>query len=146
MVALVQCEGQGFTSYVWPRAGSDRPLPKESYVAGFPAWGWLVGTGAYVDDLHAQALAGAAKLAAVAVLIALGVGALTIVIGRGITQPLLAMAGAVSRLADGEKICDPGDRSPGRARRARPRARQHLRPGVDAARIRIALDNCPARC
>ena len=31
-----------------------RIVPKISYVMGFDPWGWIIGTGIYVEDVHAQ--------------------------------------------------------------------------------------------
>lgn len=41
----------GYTDYWFPKAGSDAPLPKRGYVKQFKPWGWVVGTGNYVDDI-----------------------------------------------------------------------------------------------
>ena len=51
-VAQVRASGQGFVRYQWPRPGSDRPVDKLSYVKGFEPWGWVLGSGIYVDDLR----------------------------------------------------------------------------------------------
>ncbi|QPF75297.1 HAMP domain-containing protein [Roseateles sp. DAIF2] len=53
-VDLVRREGQGFVGYQWPKPGSAEPVDKLSYVKGFEPWGWIIGTGIYVDDLRAQ--------------------------------------------------------------------------------------------
>jgi methyl-accepting chemotaxis protein len=42
----------GFVSYQWPKPGSDQPQDKVSFVKGFSPWGWVVGSGLYVDDLQ----------------------------------------------------------------------------------------------
>ena len=56
-VETVRRQGAGFVAYQWPKPGSDRPVDKISYVMGFEPWGWVVGSGVYVDDLRAAALA-----------------------------------------------------------------------------------------
>ncbi|PKM65778.1 MAG: hypothetical protein CVU95_14430 [Firmicutes bacterium HGW-Firmicutes-2] len=47
----------GFVDYMWPKPTGDGNLtedqPKLSYVEKFDEWGWVVGTGIYIDDLHA---------------------------------------------------------------------------------------------
>ena len=45
-------DGGGFTDYWFPKAGKDTPLPKRSYSLEFKPWGWVVGTGNYVDDIN----------------------------------------------------------------------------------------------
>jgi len=51
MVNLVKANGFGFVSYEWPRPGSDKPVPKISFVKGYQPWGWIIGSGIYVDDI-----------------------------------------------------------------------------------------------
>ena len=41
----------GFTQYEWPRANSDKPVPKLSYSKLYQSWGWVVSTGLYLDDI-----------------------------------------------------------------------------------------------
>jgi methyl-accepting chemotaxis protein len=50
-VAEVTAHEQGFVPYLWPKPGKDKPVEKLSYVKGFKPWGWLVGSGIYIDDL-----------------------------------------------------------------------------------------------
>lgn len=51
MVNVVRSQGAGFVDYCWPRPGSSDPIPKVSYVNGFAPWGWVIGSGVYVDDV-----------------------------------------------------------------------------------------------
>jgi methyl-accepting chemotaxis protein len=50
-VDQVRQHGAGFVSYLWPKPGADQPVPKISYVRGFAPWGWVIGSGIYVDDV-----------------------------------------------------------------------------------------------
>lgn len=43
---------QGFVTYLWPKPGKDEPVEKISYVKGFKPWGWVIGSGIYIDDLR----------------------------------------------------------------------------------------------
>jgi PAS domain S-box-containing protein len=72
----VRREQQGYVSYVWQwQDDAARQAPKESYVQGFAPWGWVVGTGMYVDDVRAQ-LAGIRRyLVSICLAIVLIVGA-----------------------------------------------------------------------
>lgn len=49
---VVRKHGRGFVSYLWPKPGNAQPVEKISYVQGFEPWGWVIGSGMYVDDLH----------------------------------------------------------------------------------------------
>jgi methyl-accepting chemotaxis protein len=53
MVAVAKNQGSGFISYEWPKPGSDQPVPKISYVKAVPAWGWVLGSGVYLDAIGA---------------------------------------------------------------------------------------------
>ncbi|OGT98377.1 MAG: hypothetical protein A2079_03355 [Geobacteraceae bacterium GWC2_48_7] len=55
MNQVVQDSGKGFVSYQWPRPDGTIPLPKLSRVQLFEPWGWVVGTGIYIDDVYAKA-------------------------------------------------------------------------------------------
>ena len=47
-------KGEGTVNYLWPKPGSDKPQPKMSFVSLFKPWGWVVGTGEYVDNIEAR--------------------------------------------------------------------------------------------
>lgn len=51
-VAKVRAEGKGFVTYQWPKPGESRPVDKLSYVMGFEPWGWVIGSGIYVNDVQ----------------------------------------------------------------------------------------------
>lgn len=46
-------EGSGFIEYHFPRAGETEPAPKRAYVELYTPFGWIIGTGNYIDDLDA---------------------------------------------------------------------------------------------
>ena len=62
MVDVVKAHGAGFVDYLWPKPGSDTAQPKVSYVAGYQPWGWIVGSGVYVDDVRGAAWADARSI------------------------------------------------------------------------------------
>ncbi len=53
-VDICKKNGEGFVKYLWPKPGSDVPVPKISYVKLFKPWGWVIGSGAYMDDIKAS--------------------------------------------------------------------------------------------
>ena len=91
MVETVRRSGSGFVDYLWPKPGSDQAQPKLSYVGGFGPWGWVVGTGVYVDDLAAQAWSSTQRSLIAAGLIVLLTLGVSMVVARGITGPLRRM-------------------------------------------------------
>jgi methyl-accepting chemotaxis protein len=50
-VKVVKAQGAGYVAYMWPKPGSDKPVQKASYVKGFEPWGWIIGSGVYVDTV-----------------------------------------------------------------------------------------------
>jgi signal transduction histidine kinase len=58
MVDTVKKNGAGFVDYLWQWKGDPgRIVPKISYVKGFAPWGWIIGTGIYVEDVKHEILA-----------------------------------------------------------------------------------------
>jgi methyl-accepting chemotaxis protein len=59
-VELTAARGDGFIRYSWPEPDGEKLLPhmpKFSYVRLFAEWGWVVGTGIYVDEAVREKLA-----------------------------------------------------------------------------------------
>jgi methyl-accepting chemotaxis protein len=51
MVRVARDPNGGYVHYLWPKPGNDKPVPKLSFVKHFAPWGWIVGTGIYIDDV-----------------------------------------------------------------------------------------------
>lgn len=101
---VVQADGAGFVAYMWPKAGSEVPVDKLSYVKGFAPWGWVVGTGVYMDDLQAILWSSFQTT----LLIGGAIGLLALVLAwytlRSILQPMGSLKRAMIRLANNEQI------------------------------------------
>jgi methyl-accepting chemotaxis protein len=98
MAEAVRKNGAAFVAYQWPRPGSDKPVPKVSYVKGFEPWGWMVGTGIYIDDVDALWWHNALQLLVVMLaLFAAGFSAY-----RRMFDPLNRMVGCMKEVAEGE--------------------------------------------
>ena len=52
-VRVVKEQGGGYVDYYWPKPGFEEPVKKLSYVKGYDSWGWLIGSGIYIDDVDA---------------------------------------------------------------------------------------------
>lgn len=69
-VEIVQANDAGYVDYQWQWMDDpSRIVPKISYVMGFDPWGWIIGTGIYVEDVHAQIAAITRKTTLVCILI-----------------------------------------------------------------------------
>ena len=54
-VKVVKTMDEGFINYMWQwKDDSTQIVPKLSYVKGFENWGWIIGTGIYLDDVQAE--------------------------------------------------------------------------------------------
>lgn len=54
-VKLVKESGFGYVDYEWQWMDDpNRIVPKISFVKGFEPWGWIIGTGVYVEDVRSE--------------------------------------------------------------------------------------------
>jgi methyl-accepting chemotaxis protein len=102
-VATVKRDGAGFVDYMWPKPGSEDPVAKISYVKGFAPWGWVIGSGIYLDDVDAIFWTIVLTQGGVLLGIIALVGTSSILIARSITRPLGHATGSMVRLAQGDK-------------------------------------------
>ncbi|WP_398477518.1 cache domain-containing protein [Tardiphaga sp.] len=100
--ALVRASGGGYYDYQWPKPGVDAPQPKTSYVTGFAPWGWVIGTGAYVDDLKAQVWDNNRQVIIVALAVIVLLGLSSIGNARTMSRAIVAMTTAVTKLGEGD--------------------------------------------
>ena len=102
MVAVTRSQGAGQVDYRWPKPGASDPVPKISYVELFQPWGWIIGSGVYVDDVQAEFQGQAMKAVGIGLLIAVLLVALAVLITRSIVQPLQAAVDAMANISSGE--------------------------------------------
>jgi len=103
MTKVAKANGRGFVNYMWPKPGHDQPQPKISYVALMPAWGWIVGSGVYVDDIEDAVGKEALEQVAIGLVLVLIVGVGAALLGRTITRPIMTLTQRMSGLAEGDK-------------------------------------------
>ena len=87
-VEVVKKSGAGYVDYVWQKAGRSDPQPKVTYVQGFAPWGWMIGSGVYVNDVDETFWQHTRYTFALGALAALLVILLSWRIGRGILRQL----------------------------------------------------------
>ena len=116
-VDKVKADGAGFVPYLWPKPGEQEPVQKVSYVKGFEPWGWVIGSGVYVDNVDAALWGRAADVGAAVAVLATVLLVLGLLVSRSIVRQLggePAYAGEVTRrMAEGDLNVDirlqPGD-------------------------------------
>jgi methyl-accepting chemotaxis protein len=102
MVAIARQHGAGQVDYRWNKPGSEEPVPKISYIELFQPWGWILGTGVYVDDVQAEFRAQALRALGILAVIALLLAGLVILIARSIARPLDEAVDAMASIASGD--------------------------------------------
>ncbi|UEM20516.1 methyl-accepting chemotaxis protein [Skermanella mucosa] len=100
-VRTVEARGAGFVDYLWPQPGGTHPVPKLSYVKAYQPWGWVIGSGIYIDDVDAIFGRQAAITASIAAVIFTLAVVLALRIVRGIVRPIRGLRQAMADLSDG---------------------------------------------
>lgn len=101
-VETVRSDGAGFVDYLWPKVGSDKPVPKISYVKGFAPWGWIVGSGVYIDDLEEAFAASIWDNLRILLPVVILLTGLSWLLVRSIQRRLRNTHEAMSNIAEGE--------------------------------------------
>ena len=113
-VEMVRRQGAGYVDYMWQ--WKDNPVkisPKLSYIKGFTPWGWIIGTGMYIDDVHAEIWAIRNKLATISTAILFIVSLLAI---YSIRQSMLADRERLSIFLERENLLNSLEQSKERFR------------------------------
>ncbi len=94
-------KGEGAVEYMWPKHGDSQAVPKISYVKLFKPWGWIVGSGIYMDDLHNEFSHVFYVIFGIAVAIALGCLAFAFLMNRSITGPITKAVDFARQMSEG---------------------------------------------
>jgi len=95
-------KGAGEVDYLWPKPGASEPVTKISYVKLYEPWGWVVGSGIYVDDLYREMLNIKLILLGGDLAFAAFIMAISVLISRQVTVPVRQMVHMAEDLAHGE--------------------------------------------
>jgi methyl-accepting chemotaxis protein len=95
-------DGAGFVNYMWPKPGEKQAVPKISYVKLTPEWGWVIGSGIYVEDVRAEmgrifnlSLAGSVAILLVCL-------ALSYLMGAPVSRSILHIVETTKEIAAGD--------------------------------------------
>jgi methyl-accepting chemotaxis protein len=107
MNKVVKDSGEGFIEYVWPKSEGEKPAPKLAFVKLYKPWGWVIGSGIYIDDVMSTVWRILIGIGIVLVVISIVVTTTTFIIGGGfISGPVQEYAkmiqGFSSALSDGK--------------------------------------------
>jgi methyl-accepting chemotaxis protein len=92
--------GGGALFYQFPKPGGTEALDKVSYAKRFAPWGWMIGTGIYIDDINVIFREKALYFAAIVLTVTLLTVGLALLIARHIAQPLKRLTEITAQLAN----------------------------------------------
>jgi methyl-accepting chemotaxis protein len=112
-VKVCREKGEGFVDYLWPFPGREEPVAKLSYVKLFEPWGWVVGTGIYLDDVDqavatkeaeiTSAISTQRNILMLTLAILLGITAIMVVlVSRRIARPIVRAGEMLKDIAQGD--------------------------------------------
>lgn len=110
IIAAGQKEDGGFTDYYFPKAGETEASPKRSYSKLYAPFGWVIGTGNYIDTIDKAVATTQAtmekemfnkillltSLIAASAIAAIAIG---IIVGKKISKPILRVTDLVNKTA-----------------------------------------------
>lgn len=105
MIALAKADG-GSLFYWFVKPGEEKPSYKVSYVADYKPWGWVIGTGVYLDRVNAAFLESIELFGAISVAVILVTGFAAMMISQSIARPLRALVVVTRRIGAGDHDVD----------------------------------------
>lgn len=102
MIDVAKEKGDGFVEYVWPKQGGTKPEPKISYVKLYSEWGWIIGSGIYIDDLEQDIRMFRYKIGGALLVITLLAGLIGLMVARKMSSSLATINVLAQHIADGD--------------------------------------------
>jgi len=102
MVDIATKNKEGFVDYIWfSKTDKTVTVPKISFVKTFEAWGWIIGTGIYLDDVNAILMSELKQNIVFCVLIFLIISTVTFIfVQTNLSRPLLAIVNSLQTRVD----------------------------------------------
>ncbi|MHB8121011.1 MAG: methyl-accepting chemotaxis protein [Desulfuromonadaceae bacterium] len=101
-VKVAKEKGAGVVGYQWAKPGSSKPVDKVSYIKLMKEWGWVVGSGIYVDDVKAQVASMRWQIIGGTLLLALVIFVFAWLVARRIKEALDKAISASDQIASGD--------------------------------------------
>ncbi|NTW81656.1 MAG: HAMP domain-containing protein [Geobacteraceae bacterium] len=101
-VKVAKEKGAGIVGYQWAKPGSSKPVDKVSYIKLMKEWGWVIGSGIYVDDVKAQVASMRWQIIGGTLLLALVIFVFAWLVARRIKEALDKAISASDQIASGD--------------------------------------------
>lgn len=107
MNEVVDAAGEGYVAYSWPKPSAGGGVtaelyPKISFVKKYAPWGWVVGSGMYVDDVREAVAHVRNLLHAASILFCLAAIFIYYLMVRYISKPVTSLASLAKRITTGD--------------------------------------------
>ncbi|MFT6132248.1 MAG: methyl-accepting chemotaxis protein [Shewanella sp.] len=102
MIQRTEQQDSARVDYMWNKPQQEQPSPKMSVVKRFRPWGWIIGTGIYVDDIQNDKNQFITQYLLLLALVWLPVILLLFFIIRSISGPMIETISAFKNIAKGE--------------------------------------------
>jgi len=103
MTDIVREQDGGFLEYKWQYYDNkDQLEPKLSYITGFKPWGWILGTGIYIDDIKATMEELTKIIILIAVVIFIFVTIIVYYLANYFARPIIELTSKVNKFAQGD--------------------------------------------
>ena len=110
LIDIVKQRGAGYYRYWWQTKLDPAPREKISYVAGQKEWGWVIGTGNYLDDVQSTFNGYLSFLMMIGAIVLAMTAIVAILIARTVTAPLAELKSFMDQLLQGNyniKLANP---------------------------------------
>jgi methyl-accepting chemotaxis protein len=94
--------GGGHLFYWFAKPGSGAAAPKVSSTVAYAPWGWVIGTGVYVDDVDRAFWRVIGRFALIFGVVTALVSLATLFVARSISRPINLLAGITGRIGTGD--------------------------------------------
>ncbi len=102
-VDVCKKDGKGFVDYLWQwKDQKDKIVPKISYVEAFKPWGWIIGTGIYIEDVKEEIWSLQKNLIIVFLVIIFVMFFFFLIVARAISRPIKRIKDFADNLARGD--------------------------------------------
>lgn len=110
-IEIVKKDGSGYSEYYFPKPNETEPLPKRAYVQLYEPYGWIIGTGNYIDDIDTAIAAEKENVLSdvqksilfLVLIVAIGLVfaiILAFIISGNISKPILSLAKILDKTAN----------------------------------------------
>ena len=98
--------GGGHIFYSFPKPGSTAGSPKVSSTVMFEPWGWVIGTGVYIDEIDAAFWKNITVFGGIFAAVLIVLLTIAIMLSRAIANPIAGMADVTQRISAGDYTVD----------------------------------------